>query len=131
MAIDRVQALRDLLAKDPRDPTTRYMLATELYKNGNYDEAADQMESYLQSKQDEGAAYRILADSYQKLGKVKEARLGAPPGDRGRPLPSSRRNGRRARRPPQRPGLRKFPDSACDVPFFSSIACFIFSFSPS
>lgn len=74
MSIDRVQALRDLLARDPKDPTTRYMLATELYKSGNFEEAADQMESYLESKQDEGAAYRILADSYHKLGKEKEAR---------------------------------------------------------
>lgn len=74
MAIDRIQALRDLVARDPRDPMTRYMLATELYKNGKYEEAVDEMESYLKTKEDEGAAYRILADSYQKLGKSKEAR---------------------------------------------------------
>ena len=53
---------------------TRYMLATELYKNGQYEEAVDQMESYLKDKQDEGAAYRILADAYVKLGKSSEAR---------------------------------------------------------
>jgi predicted Zn-dependent protease len=71
---DRIQALRDLLAKDPRDSMTRYMLATELYKNGEFEEAVDQMESYLKDKQDEGAAYRILADAYVKLGKSSEAR---------------------------------------------------------
>jgi predicted Zn-dependent protease len=71
---DRIHALRGLLAKDPRDPMTRYMLATELYKAGEYEEAIDQMESYLRDKQDEGAAYRILADAYLKLGKSSEAR---------------------------------------------------------
>lgn len=74
MATDRIQALRDLLAREPRDSMSRYMLATELYKNGHYEEAVDQMESYLKDKKDEGAAYRILADSYLKLGKSKEAR---------------------------------------------------------
>ena len=45
MGIDRIQTLRDLLARDPRDSMTRYMLATELYKAGQYEEAVDQMES--------------------------------------------------------------------------------------
>ncbi len=71
---DRIQALRELLAKDPRDSMTRYMLATELYKKGEYEESVDQMESYLKDKQDEGAAYRILADAYVRLGKSSEAR---------------------------------------------------------
>jgi predicted Zn-dependent protease len=71
---DRIQALQDLLAKDPRDPMTLYMLATELYKKGDYEESVDFMESYLKDKQDEGAAYRILADAYVKLGKSSEAR---------------------------------------------------------
>jgi predicted Zn-dependent protease len=73
MGIDRIQTLRELLARDPRDSMTRYMLATELYKSGQYEEAVDQMESYLKDKEDEGAAYRILADAYVRLGKSKEA----------------------------------------------------------
>jgi predicted Zn-dependent protease len=73
MGIDRIQTLRDLLARDPRDSMSRYMLATELYKAGQYEEAVDQMESYLKDKEDEGAAYRILADAYVRLGKSKEA----------------------------------------------------------
>lgn len=74
MPTDRVQALRDLLARDPRDSMTRYMLATELYKSGKFEEAVDEMESYLKDKSDEGAAYRVLADAYLQLGKSKEAR---------------------------------------------------------
>ena len=74
MGIDRIQTLRDLLAKDPRDAMARYMLATDLYKAGQYEEAVDQMESYLKDKQDEGATYRILADAYVRLGKSNEAR---------------------------------------------------------
>jgi predicted Zn-dependent protease len=71
---ERIQTLRGLLARDPKDAMTRYMLATELYKNGDYEQAVDEMESYLKQKEDEGAAYRILADAYLKLGKSKEAR---------------------------------------------------------
>lgn len=74
MTTDRVQTLRDLLARDPKDSMSRYMLATELYKKGEYEEAVDQMEAYLKEKQDEGAAYRILADAYLRLGKSSEAR---------------------------------------------------------
>lgn len=72
--MSRIDALRGLLEKDPRDGMTRYMLANELYKAGEFSEAVDQLQAYLQSEKDEGAAYRILASAYLELGKPDEAR---------------------------------------------------------
>lgn len=72
--MSRIDMLRDLLTKDPNDAMTRYMLANELYKAGEYAQAAGELETYLKAVEDEGAAYRILADAYLQIGKKKEAR---------------------------------------------------------
>lgn len=74
MSTTRIDALRNLLSKNPKDSMTRYMLANELYKDAQYEAAADELQVYLNEKEDEGAAYRILAESYVQLGKKKEAR---------------------------------------------------------
>lgn len=74
MANPRIDKLKELLVRAPNDATTRYMLANELYKDGQFEAAADEMEAYLGLEKDEGAAYRILSDAYLKLGKTKEAR---------------------------------------------------------
>ena len=71
--MSKIDTLRGLLAKDPSDAMTRYMLANELYKDGEFAAAAEELEAYLKSVEDEGAAYRILADAYLQLGKKKEA----------------------------------------------------------
>ena len=72
--MSRIDALRNLLAKTPDDAMTRYMLANELYKDGQLAEAVDELNAYLNAVEDEGAAYRILADAYLGLDKKKEAR---------------------------------------------------------
>lgn len=72
--MSRIDKLRELLAKAPDDATTRYMLANELYKAGEFAEAVSELEHYLKAVEDEGAAYRILSDAYLQLGKKKEAR---------------------------------------------------------
>ena len=72
--MSRIDALRNLLAKHPDDSMTRYMLANELYKNEQYDEAVTQLEAYLKDVEDEGAAYRTLADAYVQIGKTDRAR---------------------------------------------------------
>ena len=72
--MSRITALQNLLAKDPEDAMARYMLANELYKDGQFAEAASELEAYLKAVEDEGAAYRILAESYVQIGKKKEAR---------------------------------------------------------
>lgn len=72
--MSRIDALRDLLRESPDDPMTRYMLANELYKAKRFAEAAEELETYLKAVEDEGAAYRVLADAYLQTGKKKEAR---------------------------------------------------------
>ncbi len=71
--MSKITALQNLLGKDPEDAMTRYMLAIELSKEGQFAEAANEIEEYLKKVEDEGAAYRILADAYLKIGKKKEA----------------------------------------------------------
>ncbi len=72
--MSRIDALRNLLAKDPRDGMTRYMLANELYRAGEFAEAVDELQVYVGEAEDAGAAYRILAESYLALGKTDEAK---------------------------------------------------------
>ena len=72
--MSRIDALRNLLAKPPDDAMTRYMLANELYKDGQLAEAVDELNAYLNAVEDEGAAYRILAEAYLGLDKKTEAR---------------------------------------------------------
>ncbi len=72
--MSRIEALKALLAKDPNDAMTRYMLAIELHKEGSFAEAIEELQAYLKAMEDEGAAYRILADAYLALGQKKEAK---------------------------------------------------------
>ena len=71
--MSRISVLQNLLEKDPEDAMTRYMLANELYKDGQFAEAANELEQYLKNVEDEGAAYRTLADAYLQIGKKQEA----------------------------------------------------------
>jgi E3 SUMO-protein ligase RanBP2 len=63
-----------MLPDEPNDPMLRYMLANELFKSAMYPDAIEQIEAYLSMKDDEGAVYRLLAQSYQKTGKIEEAK---------------------------------------------------------
>lgn len=74
MSQARIAALRDMVAKDPKDAMARRMLAEDLYHQGVHAEAVAEMEAYLKLQEDEGSAYRILGDALAKLGKKKEAR---------------------------------------------------------
>jgi predicted Zn-dependent protease len=68
----KIEALRSILAQAPNDAMARYMLAIELHKIGMFDESIEEMEAYLKAKEDEGAAYRILADALIQVGRKKE-----------------------------------------------------------
>ena len=74
MSDKRIEALRSLIQKNPKDALSRYMLALELHKIREFEEAVGHLEAYLDLKTDEGAAYRILADSLISLGRSDEAR---------------------------------------------------------
>jgi uncharacterized protein HemY len=74
MATSRIAALQEILTREPNDVTTHYMLGNEYFKAQMYDQAVATLRRYLALADDEGAVYRMLAQSFLRLGKVEEAR---------------------------------------------------------
>ena len=70
----RVEQFKKLLEKNPDNPLIRYSLANEYFKINEYEKAIDQLLYYLNSYSDEGAGYRLLAESYIELGESERAR---------------------------------------------------------
>jgi cytochrome c-type biogenesis protein CcmH/NrfG len=70
----RVEALRELLAEDDSDVTTRFMLATELARMGRSGEAAAHFGCLLDGDPDYTAAYRGLGRALMALGETARAR---------------------------------------------------------
>lgn len=63
-----------MLAKDPDDALTHFMLANELFNEGLYAATVQQLEICFKLATDEGAAYKMLGDCLLHLGKKKQAR---------------------------------------------------------
>lgn len=74
MTASRIEALLALVAQDPSDGTSHYMLGYEYFKAQKYPEAMRTLRRYLQLSDDEGAAYRLLAQSLEQVGDVEGAR---------------------------------------------------------
>jgi Flp pilus assembly protein TadD len=74
MANARIAALEQMLVTDPTDTTAHYMLGLEYFKAQMYAEAVATVRHYLTLVDDEGAAYRTLAGSLERLGRTDEAR---------------------------------------------------------
>ena len=74
MTASRIEALLALVAQDPSDGTSHYMLGYEYFKAQKYPEAVRTLRRYLQLSDDEGAAYRLLAQSLEQLGDVEGTR---------------------------------------------------------
>lgn len=71
--MSRIDALRNLIAKDPSDFMARYMLANELFKAGDFAEAVSELEVYLEQGDDEGAGYRLMSEALLQLGDLERA----------------------------------------------------------
>ena len=63
-----------MLAKDPTHVLAQFGLANELVKMEAFAEARDVLVAYLAMHDDQGSAYRLLAQSCEKLGLPDEAR---------------------------------------------------------
>ena len=74
MTTSRITALNEMLTREPNDTTLHYMLGNEYFKTQMYDEAVATFRRYLTLADDEGAVYRMLAQSLERLGKIEEAR---------------------------------------------------------
>jgi predicted Zn-dependent protease len=75
-----------MIAKDPANALARFGLANELMRSGDYAEAREALTAYIGMKDDEGAAYRLLAQACERLGLGDDARdasrRGVPPARR-------------------------------------------------
>ena len=75
MSSDRgIAALEGLREKDPANSLTLLMLANEYFKLGRWSDTVAVLRDYLDRKEDEGAAYRLLGQSLRQLGDEQAAR---------------------------------------------------------
>ncbi len=74
MADTRIELFRKMLNDDPNHPAIRFGLANELLKLGQFEEAADELKTYLGQADDQGNAYGKLAQALERLGRIDEAR---------------------------------------------------------
>jgi predicted Zn-dependent protease len=70
----RAETFRAMIAKNPANALARFGLANELMRAGEYAEAREALTAYLGMHDDEGAAYRLLAQACEHLGLGDEAR---------------------------------------------------------
>jgi len=70
----KIDALKAMIERDPKNPLGRFGLANEYYKSGMYAEAVTAIHEYLNIKDDEGAVYRMLAECHVNLEQPEMAR---------------------------------------------------------
>lgn len=74
MAEARIEIFRKMLAAEPQNTTVRFGLANELLKLERWDEAAQELQTYLSQTDDQGNAYGKLAQALDRIGRTDEAR---------------------------------------------------------
>jgi predicted Zn-dependent protease len=74
MSDTRVELFRKMLQDDPNNTTVRFGLANELFKTERFEEAANELQIYLDQADDQGAGYGKLAQALERLGRLDEAR---------------------------------------------------------
>lgn len=75
MAESRIEVFKKMLAADPNNAAVRFGLANELLKLERFDEAAAELQTYLNQAEDQGNAYGKLAQALERLGRIDEARV--------------------------------------------------------
>ena len=74
MPSSKLDTFRAMVAKSPDNALARFGLANEAMKAGLHEEAATQLERYLQLYDDEGNGWQRLAECRLALGREGEAR---------------------------------------------------------
>jgi len=64
MSKSNIKSLIKMLENNPNNTLGRYGLANEYFKEGQFENVIKELEKYFKIKEDEGAAYRLLAESY-------------------------------------------------------------------
>ena len=72
--MDRIAALNEILTDNPKDAFARYGLAMECVKSGDFTRAVAEFETLLASDPAYSAAYFHGGQTYEKLGRLDEAR---------------------------------------------------------
>jgi tetratricopeptide (TPR) repeat protein len=72
--MDRLEALRSIVAADPRSTLARYGLAMEYAGRGEYERAVAEYELLLEINPDYCYAYYQAAQALEKLGRLEDAR---------------------------------------------------------
>src|SRR5262252_10017308 len=74
MTESRIEVFKKMLAAEPTNTAVRFGLANELLKLERWEEAAQELQTYLSQTDDQGNAYGKLAQALERLGRVEEAR---------------------------------------------------------
>lgn len=74
MAEARIELFKKMVAADTDNTTVRFGLANELFKLERFEEAANELQAYLDQADDQGNAYGKLAQAFDRLGRIEEAR---------------------------------------------------------
>ena len=78
--MDRLLAMRSMVAKQPDNPLARFGLANELLKAGLHAEAEAELAAYLARYDDEGNGWMRYADVLHTLNRTDDARAAAQKG---------------------------------------------------
>jgi tetratricopeptide (TPR) repeat protein len=70
----RVEALKAMLAEDPKNSFARYGLAMEHVKTGELEAAVDEFRALLDSDPNYAAAYFHSGQAFERMGRVEDAR---------------------------------------------------------
>ncbi len=71
---NRIDVFKQMLESDPENTMVMFGLAKEYEKIGQTQDVIDMLETYLAKADDEGNAYGMLAQAYEKSGMRDKAR---------------------------------------------------------
>lgn len=74
MTTSRIEVFEQMLESDPENTLVLFGLAKEYEKAGRHADVVGVLTKYLESAEDEGNAYGMLAQAYERLGRRDEAR---------------------------------------------------------
>jgi predicted Zn-dependent protease len=74
MATNRIELFKQMLASDPANTAVMFGLAKEYEKAGQDSELIETLNRYIDSSDDEGNAFGMLASAYERLGQRDQAK---------------------------------------------------------
>ena len=74
MGTSRIELFKQMLGGDPGNTTVMFGLAKEYEKAGQHEELVEMLNRYLETTDDEGNAFGMLANAYERLGQTEKAK---------------------------------------------------------